>query len=114
MLRLKEQRGVSFLPLLLLLLLSTGDGKPHMAPGEEPGVSSEGAQLLETVKTGILSSLGMDEEPRGAHRASDDELREMYRLYRDKLTEMRGNSSKVVREASSVLSPVTGEMFGHF
>lgn len=112
MLRLKEQRGVSFLPLLLLLLLllSTGDGKPHMAPGEEPGVSSEGAQLLEALKTGILSSLGMDEEPRGAHRASEEELREMYRLYWDKLTEMRGNSSQPVREASSVLSPVTVEL----
>lgn len=113
MLRLKEQRGVSFVPLLLLLF-STGDGKPHTTPKEEPVVSSEGAQLLEALKTGILSSLGMEEEPQVAHRASEEELREMYQLYWDKLTEMRGNSSQAVRGASSFLSPVTGEMFGHF
>lgn len=100
--------------LPLLLIFSTGDGKPHTAPEEQPDLSRERTQLLEAVKTGILSSLGMDEEPRVGHRASEEELREMYRLYWDKLTEMRGNSSQAEREASIVLSPVTGEVFRHF
>lgn len=100
--------------LLLLLLFSTGDGKPHTAPEEQPDLNRERAQLLEAVKTGILSSLGMNEEPRVAHRASEEELRQMYRLYWDKLSEMRGNSSQAEREVSTVLSPVTGEVFGHF
>lgn len=120
MLTREEQKRVSLLLpllpqlLLLLLLFSTGDGKPHAAPEEQPDSSREGAQLLEAVKTGILRSLGMDEEPRVAHRASEEELREMYRLYWDKLTEMRGNSSQTKREESTVFSPVSGETFGHF
>lgn len=118
MLRREEQKRVSLMLapslLLLLLLLSTGDGKPHTAPEDQPDLSGERAHLLEAVKTGILSSLGMDEEPRVAHRASEEELREMYQLYWDKLAEMRSNSSQAEREASTVLSPVTGEMFEHF
>lgn len=65
---------------------------------------------------GILGSLGMDEEPRPAQKASEQELRKMYQLYREKLREIQGNSSQPTRETlrstmSTVLFPTTGEIF---
>lgn len=119
MLRSLEPRVDSRLLLLLLLLLllvSSGESKAHMAHEGAPGVDSERIQLLEAVKKGILSSLGMDAEPRLTQRASEEEMRDMYRLYSDTLREMRGNSSQGVRgtrqnTTSTVLSPVTGEIF---
>lgn len=72
-------------------------------------------QLLEAVKTGILSSLGLDKEPRPAQNASEEELRNMYRRYREKLQEMRGNSSQMMSETrryTTVLFPATGEISG--
>lgn len=118
MLRSLEPRVDSRLLLLLLLLLlvSSAESKPHVAREGAPGVDSERIQLLEAVKKGILSSLGMDVEPRLTQRASEEELRDMYRLYSDTLREMRGNSSQGVKATrqnttSTVLSPVTGEIF---
>lgn len=118
MLRSLEPRVDSRLLLLLLLLLlvSSGESKPHMTHEGASGVDSERIQLLEAVKKGILSSLGMDAEPRLTQRASEEELRDMYRLYSDTLREMRGNSSQGVRgtrlnTTSTVISPVTGEIF---
>lgn len=116
MLRSLEPRVNSHLLLLLLLLISSGQSKPHMTHEGAPEVDSERIQLLEAVKKGILSSLGMDAEPRLTQRASEEELRDMYRLYSDTLRGMRGNSSQGARATrqnttSTVISPVTGEIF---
>lgn len=70
----------------------------------------EGTELMEAVKEGILSSLGMEREPRPVRKASEEELRRMYRSYGEKLREMGVNSSRMMAEAgqhSSVL-PGTG------
>ena len=73
--------------------------------------------LLESVKAGILSSLGTERELRPAVRASDQELRRMYGLYRETLRLLRGNTSEPIREVQAVrkrrltvLFPETGEM----
>lgn len=64
--------------------------------------------VLEGVKAGILSLLGMKREPRLTHKASEEELRRMYTLYREKMREMRGNTSDTMRETmSTVLFPAT-------
>ena len=104
--------------LLLLSLSSPGESRPHVAHRGAPDVDrtdSQRALLLEAVKTGILSSLGMDREPRATHNASGPELRDMFKLYREKLREMRGNSSRPTSETwqstiSTVLFPATGEI----
>lgn len=93
--------------LLLASLPGPGQSRPHTA---------RDVLLLEAVKTGILSSLGVDKEPRPIIRASEEELREMYQLYKEKLREMRGNSSQTVRESSqstvsTVLFPASGKVF---
>ncbi|KAM3866005.1 protein DVR-1 [Diretmus argenteus] len=98
--------------LLLLSLSSPAEARPHAAPDED----GQRVLLLEAVKTGILSSLGMDREPRPTEKASDQDLRKMYQLYREKLRELRGNSSRPMRESqrstrrmSTVLFPATVE-----
>ncbi|XP_059201196.1 inhibin beta C chain [Centropristis striata] len=101
--------------LLLVSLSSSGESRPHEARQGTPDVDRTDSQrvlLLEAVKTGILSSLGMDEAPRPTKRASEEELRGMYQLYREKLREMRRNSSQPMTETwqstmSTVLIPVT-------
>ncbi|XP_035026955.2 inhibin beta C chain [Hippoglossus stenolepis] len=101
--------------LLLLSLSSPGESRPHVARKGAPDMDrtdSQRALLLEAVKTGILSSLGMDREPRATQKASGPELREMFQLYREKLREMRGNSSRPMSETwqstvSTVLFPAT-------
>lgn len=113
------QRLASCTLLLLASLSCSGESRPHAAHKSTPGVDGVDSQrvlLLEAVKTGILSSLGMDREPRPTQRASEEELRRMYQLYREKLTEMRGNSSQTMKETrqstlSTVLFPATGETF---
>lgn len=87
----------------------------HEGASDVDGTDSQRVPILEAVKTGILGSLGLDKEPRPAHKASEQELRKMYRLYREKLREMRGNSSQPMRETwqttmSTVLFPATGEI----
>lgn len=74
--------------LLLVLLVCPARG--------QPAVDQE---LLEAVKAGILSSLGLEEEPRPAQEASEEELRRVYRSYWEMLREMGGNSSQVLAEA---------------
>ncbi|CAJ1071810.1 growth/differentiation factor 3 isoform X2 [Xyrichtys novacula] len=50
----------------------------------------------------------MEEEPRLTQKASEEELRTMYQLYRETLREMRGNTSDAVKETmSTVLFPAT-------
>lgn len=103
--------------LLLVSYSSSGESRPHEAHEGAPDVDGQRVQLLEAVKMGILSSLGMDGQPRPTQKASEEELRNMYQLYREKLREMRSNSSQMLRETwqytmSTVLFPVTGEMFG--
>ncbi|XP_076601835.1 transforming growth factor beta-1 proprotein [Chaetodon auriga] len=101
--------------LLLVSLSSSGESRPHVAHEGAPDVwrtDSQRVLLLEAVKTGILSSLGIDKEPKPTKKASEEELRKMYQLYREKLREMRGNSSQTLRETrqstmSTVLFPAT-------
>lgn len=111
-------RLVSCMLLLLLTYSRTGlSHEPHVAYKGAPDADIQRAQLLKAVTMGILSSLGMDEKPRPTQKASEEELRKMYQLYTEKLREMRGNSSQVMGETrrytvSTVLFPVTGEIFG--
>ncbi|XP_068558724.1 growth/differentiation factor 15 [Cebidichthys violaceus] len=103
--------------LLLLLLLVSGESRLHEAHEGTPdadGTRSQRAPLLEAVKTGILGSLGMDREPRPTRKASEEELRRMYRLYGEKVREVRRNSSQLMKETrqstmSTVLFPATVE-----
>lgn len=109
-------RLISCTLLLLVYFSSSGESRPHVAHDNTPDADRLGSQkvlLLEAVKTGILSSLGMDREPRPTRKVSEQELRKMYQLYREKLREMRGNSSQPIRETwqSAVLHPATGEIF---
>ncbi|KAM4605300.1 uncharacterized protein gdf15 [Polymixia lowei] len=102
---------------LLLSFSSLGESGPHVVRDGAPEVWRDDSQrvlLLEAVKTGILSSLGMDREPRPTEKASDRDLRKMYQLYREKLRDLRGNSSQSMWESrhsikrmSTVLFPVT-------
>ncbi|XP_070829399.1 inhibin beta C chain [Chaetodon trifascialis] len=101
--------------LLLISLSSSGESRPHVAHEGAPdvgGTDSQRVLLLEAVKTGILNLLGIDKEPRPTKKASKEELRTMYQLYREKLREMRGNSSQTLKETrqssmSTVLFPAT-------
>lgn len=112
------QQLISCTLLLLASLSSSGESRPHVAHQGTPEVDrtdSHRVLLLEAVKTGILGSLGMDREPRLTQKASEEELRKMYQLYREKQREMRGNSSQPMRETwqstmSTVLFPATGEI----
>ncbi|XP_040910316.1 inhibin beta C chain [Toxotes jaculatrix] len=101
--------------LLLVSLSSSGESRPHVAPEGTPDADRADSQrglVLEAVKKGILSSLGMEREPRPTKKATEQELRKMYQLYRETLREMRGNSSQPMRETwqstfSTVLFPST-------
>lgn len=79
------------------------------------GTDSQGPPVLQAVKTGILGFLGMDREPAPPAEASEEELRGMFRLYEEKLVEMRGNSSRNGGSSqpgrSAVILPATGEAF---
>lgn len=81
--------------LLLLLVLSARPG--------------EGKDLLDAVKEGILSSLGMEREPRPLRKASEEELWSVYRSYWEKLREMGVNSSRVMAEAEQHSSVLPGK-----
>uniref|UniRef100_A0A8C2XVD2 TGF-beta family profile domain-containing protein n=1 Tax=Cyclopterus lumpus TaxID=8103 RepID=A0A8C2XVD2_CYCLU len=108
---------ISCMLLLLVSLSSSGESRPHVAHEGTPDVDrthSDRVLLLEAVKTGILGSLGMDREPRPTRKASVEEQRRMYQLYREKVREMRGNSSQLMKETwqstmSTVLFPATVE-----
>ncbi|XP_061775789.1 growth/differentiation factor 15 [Nerophis ophidion] len=92
------------LPSLLLLVSvsRSGQGRPHRAQ------EAQRLRLLEAVKTGILSSLGMDKEPALTLKASEEELRRMHQLYWEKLKAMRGNPSRTEgTTTSTVLVPAT-------
>lgn len=107
-------RGLILSMLLLLAASSSGESRPHVAhEGPLSRAENQRVQLVEAVKTGILSSLGMDGEPEPTRRASEQEMRRMFQLYREQLTEMRGNSSQSMKESSmsTVLLPATGDTF---
>ncbi|MED6249141.1 hypothetical protein ATANTOWER_009933 [Ataeniobius toweri] len=100
---------------LLVLLASTSGGRqPDTAQQgllETGKIDDRRVQILEAVKKGILGSLGLDREPRPAMKASQRELRKMFKFYREKLSEMSKNSSQSMRETwqsniSTVLFPV--------
>ncbi|XP_051262035.1 protein DVR-1 [Dicentrarchus labrax] len=111
------QQLISCVLLLLFSFSSSGESRPHVAHRSAPDVDRTDSQrvlFLEAVKTGILSSLGMDKEPRPTQKASEEELREMYQLYGEKLRKMTGNSTQAKRETSqstlsTVLFPATVE-----
>ncbi|KAK7944607.1 hypothetical protein WMY93_000335 [Mugilogobius chulae] len=63
-------------------------------------------QVLEALKTGILSSLGMDQPPVVPQKASQEELWEMQALYQEKLSHFGLNSSQN-NGRSTVLLPRT-------
>nr|XP_020471613.1 growth/differentiation factor 15 [Monopterus albus] len=102
---------------LLVFFSSSGESRPHVAHQGTPDAARTASQrvlLLEAVKIGILSSLGMDMEPRPTQKASEQELSRMYQLYRETLREMRGNSSHLLKETrqstmTTVLFPATVE-----
>ncbi|KAM4556468.1 growth/differentiation factor 8 [Fundulus diaphanus] len=103
-----------FYTLLLLLVPTSGQSQPdtaHQGPLESGKADDQGVLILEVVKKEILRSLGLDKEPRPAMKSSQRELRKMFKLYREKLSEMRKNSSQSMRETwqsnmSTVLFPV--------
>lgn len=79
-------------PCLLLVLL--------VCPaGGQPVVDAQRKALQEAVKAGILSSLGLEQEPRPPQKASAEELQRVYQSYWDRLREMGGNSSQALAEA---------------
>ncbi|XP_030218727.1 bone morphogenetic protein 2 [Gadus morhua] len=100
------------LPLAVCALLSCSLPRPAHTwplPAQDgaPDVGRKGLGdaarrlLLESVKAGILSSLGTERELRPAVRASDQELRRMYGLYRETLRLLRGNTSEPIREVQA-------------
>ncbi|XP_034051986.1 protein DVR-1 [Gymnodraco acuticeps] len=103
--------------LLLVFLSSSGESHPQTAQEGSPDVrrvDSKRVLLLEAVKSGILCSLGMEREPRPTQKASEEELRKMYQIYREQIREMRGNSSLPMignqqSTMSTVLFPATVE-----
>lgn len=97
--------------MLLVLLAWPREGRPEVAPQSAPVADTQRSELLEVVKAGILSSLGMEREPRPARKASEEELRRMYQSYWEKLREMGGNSSRMMVEADqhSSLHPGRGK-----
>uniref|UniRef100_A0A3Q3BAC4 Growth/differentiation factor 15 n=1 Tax=Kryptolebias marmoratus TaxID=37003 RepID=A0A3Q3BAC4_KRYMA len=104
--------------LLLLLLTSTSkEGQPPMTHGgssETARMNSQEVLILDAVKTGILSFLGLDIEPRPTQKASERELRKMFQLYREQMSQMRRNSSQSMRKTwqttmSAVFFPGTVE-----
>ncbi|XP_074544720.1 growth/differentiation factor 15 [Halichoeres trimaculatus] len=96
---------------LIVSLISSGESWHQAAHGGAPaedGRDSRRVLIHEAVKMGILGSLGMEEEPRLTSKASEEELRTMYQLYRETLREMRGNSSSTMSEnMSTELFPAT-------
>ncbi|XP_061696316.1 inhibin beta E chain [Syngnathoides biaculeatus] len=102
-----------FSTLILISGLSSGECNSQQDGEPTLDVDNEKVQLVEAVKMGILNSLGMDKEPDITRKASERELRRMYRLYWEKLREMRGNSSQSMGVTmSTVLFPATGSMKG--
>ncbi|KAM7400900.1 hypothetical protein PAMA_005206 [Pampus argenteus] len=97
--------------------ISSWESRLHVALEGAPDADTTDSQrvpLLESVKMTILGSLGMDSEPQPSQKASEQELRKMHRLYREKLREMRRNSSRPMRETwrstmSTVLFPARVE-----
>ncbi|XP_028329065.1 growth/differentiation factor 15 [Gouania willdenowi] len=105
------------LPLLLLLLVlerASARREPLQDQGgpPDPGtMDRDRALLLEAVKMEILSSLGLDREPRPIQKASEQELKTMFHLYWDTVTDMETNTSRPVTGSgesivSTVLFPV--------
>lgn len=103
---LSSRTAYQLAPCLLLVLLAwPGEGHPNT-----PAMDTQRKELLEAVKAGILSSLGMEQEPRPAQKASEEELRRAYQSYWETLRAMGGNSSQALAEAEqhSSVHPGTG------
>lgn len=94
--------------VLLVLLAWPGEGRPDVASRSVPVADTQRSELLEVVKAEILSSLGMEREPRPARKASEEELRRMHQSYWEKLREMGGNSSRMMVEADQHSSVLPG------
>uniref|UniRef100_A0A674EE39 Growth/differentiation factor 3-like n=1 Tax=Salmo trutta TaxID=8032 RepID=A0A674EE39_SALTR len=112
--------GLCFLfsRVVLLFSLCQGEGRPRLTQEGTPHLGQEENQralVLEAVKTGILSSMGMEREARPREMASEEELMRMHRLYRETLRQLRRSSSQEgetqhsPRRASTVLHPAIVE-----
>lgn len=106
-----------FSRVVLLFSLCQGEGRPRLTQEGTPRLGQEENQralVLEAVKTGILSSMGMEREARPREMASEEELMRMHRLYRETLRQLRRSSSQEgetqhsPRRASTVLHPAIG------
>ncbi|XP_057713820.1 inhibin beta C chain [Corythoichthys intestinalis] len=91
--------------LILLSISSSGECRPRQAQELTLDVDTYRLQLVEALKMGILNSLGMDKEPEITRKVSEQELRKMSRLYREKVRELRGNFVRATK--SMVLYPAT-------
>ncbi|XP_010892835.4 univin [Esox lucius] len=100
----------------LLSGLWQGGGLPRLARERAPLLMQEKSQralLLAAVKSSILNSMGMEKEPSPVERASEEELRSMWRLYRETVRQLSGNASQEggswqrTSRASTVLLPAT-------
>lgn len=103
---LSSHTAYQLAPCLLLVLLAwPGEGQPNPA-----AMDAQRKELLEAVKAGILSSLGMEQEPSPAQKASEEELQHAYQSYWEALRAMGGNSSQTLAEAEqhSSVHPGTG------
>ncbi|XP_043988905.1 protein DVR-1 [Gambusia affinis] len=95
--------------LLFLLVPNSGVLQPdaaHQGLLETSNVDDQGALILEAVKKGILGSLGLDREPKPAMKASQRELRKMFKLYRKTISEMRISSQSGTDTWQSNMSTV--------
>ncbi|XP_030075785.1 growth/differentiation factor 15 [Microcaecilia unicolor] len=87
MLLLSPSAGCAAASSLLLLLLLSGAELRSLG-------DSEAGMQLEAVKKGILHRLGLRSPPSVQQRPGQQEIRQMYRLYEQTLTELRGNLSE--------------------
>ncbi|XP_075759026.1 growth/differentiation factor 15 [Pelodiscus sinensis] len=84
---------VRFTLTCLLLLLSSVEPRPRS--WDQPELE------LETIKRGILDRLGLQEPPVLRQRLDQDGLRRARQLYREKLTQLRGNRSRDESQAAA-------------
>ncbi|KAM9112267.1 growth/differentiation factor 15 [Pangshura tecta] len=77
----------------LLLLLSSVELRPHGWAGNR--------RQLETIQRGILDRLGLQEPPVLRQRLDQDGVRRARQLYREKLSQLRGNRSKAESQVSA-------------
>lgn len=81
--------------IVLVCLCSLGHGHLDGAQEEATEINTERGLVLEALKTGILSSLGMEKPPILKQKASQQDLMKVHQLYHEKLNEMSRNLSQI-------------------